>query len=255
MSIESRFGRKYGWFPSLPDFRDFKYRDQLPVIKKPPMVVDLISTPVQEQGKLGSCTFNAITTAIENVEMTHEHSNLPEYSRLFGYYSYRKTIGAVHEDSGANIRESIKVIQKKGICLETCWPYVEAKFKDEPPAECWEDAEQHKIKEYYSLGTLNDMLSCIATGFGFVFGIAIYESFETDQVSSTGIVPMPGSKERFLGGHAIFATGYNQHIKMFKIQNSWGANWGQDGFFWLPFDYVTNPNMAMDFYTIRTFSE
>jgi C1A family cysteine protease len=93
------------------------------------------------------------------------------------------------------------------------------------------------------------MLQCLAEGYPIVFGISIYESFETRSVAKTGEVPMPRSSERMLGGHAVLAVGHNTLCKKFIVRNSWGPAWGQNGYFTLPFEYVEK--MADDFWTIR----
>ena len=36
------------------------------------------------------------------------------------------------------------------------------------------------------------------------------------------------------------------------MRNSWGPNWGMEGYFTLPYDYVTHPTLARDFWTIYT---
>ena len=253
MPGESTLGRKYAWFPSLPDFRDFRYAETIPIIKKPPRVAYLINAPVQDQGGLGSCVFNALTTAMENIEMS-EHNQYPPtmYSRLFAYYNYRKSINAINEDTGADIRAAIKKVYDEGCCYASTWPYDEKKWNVAPPAKCFEEAKEHKIIKYYNLRTLDEKISCIASGYGFIFGFTVFSSFESDTVAKTGIVPMPQRNEDFLGGHAVYAVGYDLNKKMFKVQNSWSENWGQKGFFWMPFEYMTSQFLSMDFYTIRT---
>ena len=99
------------------------------------------------------------------------------------------------------------------------------------------------------------MQTCLASGQCFVFGISVYDSFESQQVASTGVVPMPNLQtEQLLGGHAVMAIGYNNAQKRLLVRNSWGLDWGLSGnlkgYFTLPYDYVTNPNLASDFWTV-----
>ncbi len=85
-----------------------------------------------------------------------------------------------------------------------------------------------------------------------VFGFSVYESFESDSVASTGVVPMPSPNEQLLGGHAVVLVGYDDTKKVWIVRNSWGTNWGQAGYFTMPYAYLTNSNLASDFWTIST---
>ena len=95
------------------------------------------------------------------------------------------------------------------------------------------------------------MRACLAQGFPFVFGFTVYESFESQQVAQTGVVPLPQPGERVAGGHAVLAVGYNDAERRFIVRNSWGARWGMQGYFTMPYDYLANRNLADDMWTIR----
>jgi len=95
------------------------------------------------------------------------------------------------------------------------------------------------------------MRSCLAEGFPFVFGFSVYESFESDRVKSTGVVPMPKKGEKYLGGHAVMAVGYDQVRERFIVRNSWGARWGVDGYCYMPYAYLDNDDLATNFWTLR----
>jgi C1A family cysteine protease len=62
---------------------------------------------------------------------------------------------------------------------------------------------------------------------------------------------MPGTKEKLLGGHAVIAVGYNDTTQRFIVRNSWGSKWGNKGYFTMPYAYLTDSNLADDFWTIR----
>ena len=95
------------------------------------------------------------------------------------------------------------------------------------------------------------MKACLASGYPFVFGFTVYESFESDAVAQSGHAPMPGPGEKVLGGHAVMAVGYDDSQQWFIIRNSWGTEWGMEGYFTLPYDYLANDNLSDDFWTIR----
>jgi C1A family cysteine protease len=245
---------RYGWKPDLPDHRDFKYGLVRPAFGAAdlPQTVDLRPncSPVEDQGQVGSCTANALVGALEYLEIK-SGTPLVDLSRLFLYYNERLIENDVEQDNGAQIRDGIKSLAQTGICPESEWPYIEPRFAMKPADQCYADAADHKISAYFRLDNLNDMLHCLAFGFPFVFGFTVYDYFESDDMAHTGILHMPTDGEGCLGGHAICAVGYDQSTKMFLIRNSWGPSWGIGGHFWMPFDYITNPDLATDFWKIQ----
>jgi len=241
----------YGWVPDLPDHRDLLYSQIAPAAVLPPSV-DLrpICSPVENQGQLGSCTANALAGALEFLERK-DNIKFVDLSRLFIYYDERAIEHTVKSDSGAQIRDGVKTLAKQGVCPEKEWPYNPAKFAVKPSAKCYADALQHQITSYHRILTLDEMRNCLAAGFPFVFGFTVYESFESQQVAQSGVLNMPQPGEKVLGGHAVVAVGYNDSEKRFVIRNSWGTSWGQQGYFTMPYDYLTNRNLSDDFWTIR----
>jgi len=242
----------YGWTPDLPDHRDLLFEQIRPPIAALPPSADLRPTcpPIENQGQLGSCTANALVGALEFLEIK-DGIKLVDLSRLFIYYDERMIEHTVKSDSGAQIRDGIKTLAQQGVCPEKEWPYNIAKFAVKPTAKCYTDALQHKITTYHRILTLNDMKTCLAAGFPFVFGFTVYESFETPQVAKTGILNMPQPGEKVMGGHAVVAVGYDDAQQRFIIRNSWGTNWGQQGYFTMPYQYLDDRNLSDDFWTIR----
>jgi C1A family cysteine protease len=98
---------------------------------------------------------------------------------------------------------------------------------------------------------LQQMKGCLAQGYPFVFGFTVYESFESDEVAKTGIVPMPNLNEQQVGGHAVMAVGYDDAQQRFIVRNSWGTDCGIDGYFTMPYTYLTDHQYSTDFWTIR----
>ena len=241
--------QSYGWIPDRPDQRDLLYSAIAPKVKLP-SIVDLRAecSDVENQGHLGSCTANALAGNLQFLEKV-SIKVYKDVSRLFIYYNERALEGTVGTDSGAMIRDGIKVLAKYGVCWENIWPYDISKFTRKPTAACYKEGLKHCISSYHRLQTLDEMFNCLAEGFPFVFGFTVYESFETLKVAQTGIVSMPKKSERALGGHAVMAAGYNQKQKRFIVRNSWGPQWGQAGYFTMPYAYVEA--LADDFWTIR----
>ena len=215
-----------------------------------PNIVDLrqYCSPIEDQGQLGSCTSFALAGNIEFDDKKPD-GVWADVSHLFIYYNERVLENTVTSDSGANLRDGIKSLAKQGVCSESLWAYDIAKFTTKPSTACYADGLNHKITSYYALNNQNDMLTCIASGFPFVFGFTVYESFETNAVANTGIVPRPRKGERVVGGHAVCCVGYDQTLKRFLCRNSWGTGWGMKGYFTIPYDVVQN--YGSDFWTIR----
>jgi len=243
----------YGWIPDLPDQRDHLYAAPPVFLTDLPPSTDLrASCPaVYNQGKLGSCTANAVGAAIEFDRMLQK---LPDFvpSRLFIYYNERVIEGTVDFDSGAQLRDGIKTVASQGVCPESEWPYDIEKFTQKPSAQAYKDAATDRAISYQSLvQDLSQMKGCLASGYPFIFGFTVYESFETLAVADSGHAPLPSSGERPIGGHAVMAVGYDDTEQWFLVRNSWGSRWGLDGYFTLPYAYLIQPVLASDLWTIR----
>jgi C1A family cysteine protease len=246
--------QRYGWIPDLPDHRDKLYEAPAEVLQNLPPSVDLRPQcpPVYDQGELGSCTANAIAGALEFLQKMESLPQVFIPSRLFIYYNERAMEGTVGTDSGAMIRDGIKSVNAQGAPPESLWPYDIANFTVRPPAQAYQAASQYTAISYMSLTqALNQLKGCLASGYPFVFGMTVYESFESPQVARTGQVSMPSPGEATVGGHAVLAVGYDDTNEWLLVRNSWGSSWGMGGYFTLPYAYATNPNLVDDFWTIR----
>ena len=238
---------KYGWIPDLPDKRDFLYKTLAPQIVPLPTQVDLRArcSPVENQGTLGSCTACAL---VGNLEFLEKRS---DFSELFLYYNERAIRNTQNTDSGASLRDGIKSLVKLGDCLESFWPYVIDKYTLKPDEQAYLDALKYLVVSYYKLGSTTEMKHTLVSGYPFVFGFSVYDSFESPEVAQTGIVPMPNPDEHLLGGHAVMAVGFNEAKQQFLVRNSWGDAWGDHGYFYMPYAYLENSSLASDFWTIR----
>jgi len=246
---------KLGWKRDLPDPRDFKFKITSPLLMQElPLVVDLRDKcpPVYDQGDLGSCGANAMGATFQ---FEQKKRGFPDFmpSRLYIYYNTRVLEGTVNSDSGVTLRNSMKAMVNDGVCPETMWKYQTCKFKRKPPQECYVEGRKNQVLEYLRVThTLNEIKGCLAEGYPITFGMMLYESFMSDEVARSGKVPMPNfNSESSLGGHAVVAVGYDEHKKHFIVRNSWGRGWGDRGYFYLPYQYVTMPNLTADYWIIK----
>lgn len=254
---------RYGWKPDKPDFRDRVYATRATAL---PVVCDHrdITPSVCDQGQLGSCTGNAIAKMAEY--MNRVDALGPKWygpmSRLFIYWNERNIEGTVSTDSGAEIRDGLKVLAQFGVCPETLWPYSDQNlpiitnpFQQRPIQAAFDAAKQDVAIQYSRLDAdsidPSVLQTCLAQGYPFVFGFTVYTSFESAAVAKTGIVPMPTADDSVLGGHAVMCIGYDQSRQAYIVQNSWGTSWGDNGFFYLPFEYMHNANLVSDIWTVR----
>lgn len=249
----------YGWVRDLPDRRDLVYAAPPEALKRLPPKVDLRDQnqlpPVYNQGRLGSCSANAIAAAVEFDLMKQKEARVFVPSRLFLYYNERALEGTVASDSGAQIRDGIKSVAKQGDCPENLWPYNITNFTVKPPQSCYRTASKYKAINYQRLvQDICQFKGCLASGYPFVFGFAVFETFEGKEVAKTGIVSMPAPEEKAVGAHAVLAVGYDDSSQLFIVRNSWGNDWGMKGYFTIPYAYVLDQNLAGDFWTIRVIS-
>jgi C1A family cysteine protease len=241
-----------GWVRDVPDPRDFllhlvhptprparvSFRDKLPF--------------VYDQGQLGSCTAHAAAYAYRYLLA---HQARPDYlpSRLGIYYDERVIERSVASDAGAQIRDSVKVLAR-GTYAEDLWPYEIERFAVRPPAECYRQAGAHQALRYERVPQSTDAVeACLASGFPVLVGITCFPSLQSDEVLRSGHIPLPRAGERPDGGHALMLGGYDRssYTRVFTPLNSWGDGVGDHGWFTLPYEYLTNPNLAGDFWCVK----
>ena len=246
--------KRFGWIHDIPDQRDHLYAAPRRLLVALPPKVDLRQNcpAVYQQGQLGSCTANAIAGAIQFDRTKQNLTPVFRPSRLFIYYNERVIERTVNSDSGAQIRDGIKVVAREGVCPEREWPYDITKFTNKPNPGCYKDARRYRAVQYQRLvQNINQMKGCLASRYPFVYGFTVYESFESQRVAQTGVVPMPRSGEQVVGGHAVLAVGYDDSQQRFIVRNSWGSTWGMQGYFTVPYAYLTDSSLSSDFWTVR----
>lgn len=267
---------KFGWIRDLPDCRDLHFKaapKALRMAALKPVCDDIRplikSVPCYDQGGIGSCTGNMGAAAVI-VQQARQGRQLVTPSRLALYYDARALHGWQNQDTGAYIRDIFKVLAKQGAGAEALWPYKESKFKTKPPASYYDKADdQNGLKYERVQQSIGQMKAVLASGGDICLGFTVYESMGDAGID--GIVNPPGPGERAQGGHAVFVLGYTNDLKAvhsrgsklklpsfakhvkdwFIVRNSWSPKWGDNGYFYMPADYLTNSNLAADLWRLQ----
>jgi uncharacterized tellurite resistance protein B-like protein len=215
-----------------------------------PPKVDLRAhmTNVEDQSGLNSCVANAVVGAYEYLARRSGGDESIDVSRLFVYYNARARQGIEGEDEGSEIVDAIESLKEFGACSEETWPYEEDLVNDEPDEGAYEEASQFLVEDMQRVPTkLEVWKQALAEGYPVIFALKLYGSF--DKHKKRGLVPLPGKSEAGRaehGGHAMLCVGYSDPDKLFIVRNSWGTDWGDDGYCYIPYDYLMSDNFNYD---------
>ncbi len=263
-----------GYLRDLPDIRDLSpdadsikeilkgSKKLKAALKATPTSADLRAwcSPIEDQKSLGSCTAHAGVGMLEYYQRRAFGKHI-DVSRLFLYKVTRNLLGW-KGDTGAYLRTTMKALVMTGVPPEQYWPYVIAKYDEEPSAFLYALGDEYEALKYYRLdppgsapaAVLDNVKAYLAAGLPSMFGFTVYNSIPPVG-DGKGEIPFPKPGEKVLGGHAILAVGYDDAKKIgtskgaLLIRNSWGTGWGAAGYGWLPYDYVSR-GLANDFWSL-----
>jgi C1A family cysteine protease len=202
--------------------------------------LDLTSfmTPIRHQGNEGSIVAFAVASALEYHIQKQLNEQVTISPRYLYYYSKLEAGWDPHADTGAFVRDAIKVLQTKGAVSEESWPYKPGDLQSEPP-EGIKTATRYRIADSYQVNSLNEVKTALQKYGPVVGGISIFwASLNIKDVAKTGIIPDPSLDEPVTAAIAICIVGYDDDKKLIKFKNSWGAKWGDNGYGYISYTYV-----------------
>ena len=255
--VKNSVGQQFklgGYRPEKQNSQDKKYSANRDRPLPPKADLRSYMTPVENQGNSNSCTANAVAGAYEYLA-NRLLGQSKDVSRLFIYYNARELDGDCSQDEGTYLKSCVKVLRKYGACSENTWSFDLNQILEQPHKQAYKEAANFIVEEAARVDVdLHAMQSCLADGYPFAFGLQLFSSFQ--QAGSNGLVPMPDpDNEKHDGGHAMLCVGYSDPDRVFIVRNSWGEEWGEQGYCYIPYDYMTKPDLNHDCWTIRQVSD
>jgi len=229
---------RLGMIRSHDDNRDKLYPHPLLAMNRPtfPLVLNLQNhfSPVRDQGQAGTCALEAAAAILE----FGKPKPVVKQSVLFPYYNVRVMEGTVGEDSGAEPRDVFKSLIKDGDCANKYWGYYLKRLSMKPSFKAYANSKIPSITSYHAIYTADDIKMILNNILPVYIGMAVYDSFEGEDVARSGIMTMPKPEENLQGYHAVVIGGYDDLKRWWIVRNSWGTKWGKHGYFFMPYDYM-----------------
>ncbi|HEY9898950.1 MAG TPA: C1 family peptidase [Pantanalinema sp.] len=221
-----------------------------------PQVVDLRSdfSPVGNQGQFGSCTSFATIKGLQEF-LLKKQGRYEAQAPAYLWYQARRQTGGKGQDTGVPTEFAMKMLDAYGSAPEKDFPYLEAaKQKDEaarkeflerqPGSALETKAKKNRVMTGYRVVTkLSAIRKGLADGVPVVLAMRVYSSI--GKTGKNGMLPMPTAKDEFQGGHAVIAAGYDNEKKVLIVRNSWGSDWADGGYFYMPYEYVKQGHVRL----------
>lgn len=224
------FQRATGWKPDAPDAEDFRFGFASGTTVPWSLELDHLLPPVMDQGMDESCVEQAIMAAIWGAHVRQGEARPELASRKALWWPVRKAYGLENSNVGSSLREGFVQLNRRGFQRERFWPH-ERHFTSKPsPAAMRLAADQRNRDEgrvvYRRLAAPYGpaFRVAIASGFPVVFGVRIGADFAANRIDPLVALPPPLVD---VGGHAMVAYGYSGEA--YRIRNSWGPSFGDDG--------------------------
>jgi hypothetical protein len=225
-----------------PDGIDFRDKMYVPTLVEVPVERKLedyrkAAAPILDQGEEGACTGFGLATVAHYLLLTRRDSRDPAPVSPFMLYDmarrYDEWAGEDYE--GSSCRGAIKGWYKHGVCKQELWRSSSAKIKA-LSQDVVTDAAARPLGAYFRVNhkDLVAMHAAITEAEVLYASATVHTGWE--KVKSNGKVRF---ETKPLGGHAFAIVAYDKDG--FWIQNSWGEDWGHDGFCHITYqDWLVN---------------
>lgn len=201
-------------------------------------------TSIKSQGQVGACASFAFTSVYEYILNKNGKLTESDLSERFLYYNTRKRMGDINVDSGSNMYDAGKALEEEGLCSEDLCPYVndfEAQ-KEIPSAQAYADGLTRRVAETMNVNIKEqDIKSALVEGYPVIVSLHLHESF--NNIGSDGFVRKPDESDPVVGWHAMVIVGFSDKDKVFIVRNSWGTDFGDKGYCYIPFSYVLDTSL------------
>ena len=191
------------------------------------------------QGRQNSCVGWAVGYALKSYqEKLEEGWSLNTQSHVFSPAFIYNQINK-GQDGGSLLSDAFNLVVSRGAATLDLMPYDANDYRTQPDNAVLEKAAQFKADGWSVAKSTHDIKTALANRLAVAGGIIVYDSLRHLSGSDSVYNQAYGQP---LGGHAITIVGYddNKYGGAFKVINSWGTRWGDNGYFWLPYDFATS---------------
>jgi Papain family cysteine protease len=197
------------------------------------------------QGKQNSCVAWALGYALKGYQEKVETDKILRFSPSFIYNQINNG-----RDGGVPIIEALNLLSQQGICTLDAMPYNENDYLTKPNEEQKSRAKKYKIDYWRRVNVqdIKEVKAQINAGYPVIIAVKVDDGLNNIK-SSNGASIWKNSFGKSDGGHAMLAVGYDDAINAFKFINSWGTNWGDNGYGWI--DYELFPKVVYEAYVSK----
>jgi C1A family cysteine protease len=241
--------------PSLPVGAEMMVMSEPPIVGAPPSLdwrnnSGNFVTPVRNQGSCGSCWAFATTAALESAVLRAENTpgvdlNLSEQVLVSCGVSGGNDAGGC---GGGRVDWAADYIRDTGLPLETCYPYTATDGACGSACSTYQTAT-YRIASWAYVATTSPTVIAIRdalVSYGpLVTTMDVYEDFYS---YSSGVYSY--ATGAYEGGHAVLIVGYSDAGQYFIVKNSWGAGWGESGFFKIAYSEISSV-VEFGYWTLR----